>query len=231
MRRLFMVSAMCAVLVLGLMPGAALAAASYPTSASGTTNCTGSGSVVLQAGVGRPEGLRVSNHPVGTPVGGWSRTVAPFNANPVVYNTYFNMVSKNANAQWAMSTYVSPSEADVGLYYRGTACTQSAVSGTVIATKSGGAKTCPTGQTVLIVSSGFTPLGHFWTRVGSSTSYHAKQTGVAFLWFLFTDTGANKIGSWTIRAYAGRGTPETPLPEATVTCSAGESITGTVSWP
>jgi hypothetical protein len=228
MRRLATLALVAALAVPWVMPGTASANHSeYPTSKSGTSDCSGVGSIALETRYATGDGLRASTHPIGTPVGGWSRTKQPYGGTFPF--SFISLVSKNNVANWALTSYVT--DPSYGLNGPHAACTLKAVSGTVIATRSGPAKTCPTGQTVLIVSSGYTPQGHFWTRVGSSTMYRTKQTGTSLLWFFLTDTGSNRIGQWTIRAYAGSANPENPLPGASVTCSAAEGISGTVAYP
>jgi hypothetical protein len=217
-----------AVALVGALLGVVLVASPsyasvYPLSVGGTRNCTGAGSLVLRSNVSRTEGLRASTTPVGSPVGGWTRTMDYNLSSPDAAGSFtLAVTSPNANARWSLSVVRSGSV--FGLPDAEAQCTLGSISGTVIQTRSGGTKTCPSGQTVLVRSSSFKPVGHFWTKSGSSTQYHVRQPGGPALMFQTTDTGANSITGWWVRAYNDGLFSETIIVDVSVTCSAVEGI-------
>lgn len=216
----------CVLVVVGLSPAVA-AAAPFPRTKSGTLNCTGAGSLVLSSSITPFDGLKGTTTPVGSPVGGWGRTLGRGAFNPDADLTVA-LVSKNANANWTLGTVANP--ASLGLPNPHASCTLSSITGTVIKTVTGGGKTCPTGQTVVIQSSGYTNEGHLWKRSGTTSEFKVKHFGGPTLKFFTTDTGARVLTSFTVRAYAP-GNPENPIPSAFLECSADAGTSGTVSWP
>lgn len=224
-------SLVASALTIALVGSIPAAAAPYPTVRSGTKNCGANlGSIVLISSVEKYDGVRATTTPVGSPVGGWSRTLKPFLSAPDV-DYEIALVSKNANANWSMASVSSP--AALGLPNARAACTLQSVSGTVLKSVTPGSKTCPSGQTVIIRSSGYTPAGHFWKRSGATTTFGVRHSGGPGLVFYATDTGARSITAATVKSFElpGYGHPDNALPSATLTCSSSEETIGTVSWP
>jgi hypothetical protein len=206
-------------------PAMASASSTYPSVASGTKDCTNKGSIILRTDFIRFEGVRMSTAPVGSPVGGWVRTVRPL-LTDLESEVSWAAVSPAIRARWAMVTVRNASQSPRGLLGSTAVCTFDYVTGRVIASRTGGAKTCPSGQTVIITSAGFKPLAHLWTPGQTYDVLRVAHPGGPMLGFEFTDTGVQSIRSYRVNAYHvdHYSDGEKPLASVGLECSGQEKV-------
>lgn len=223
MRPKWVAFAMAATVSLGLtiVPAWEASASPFPSVVSGTTNCTGAGTLVLRTNFSRSDGLFADSYPAGSPVGGWSRTVKPVFSSPE-FNVDWDFVSPTVNARWDLSTVVDPP--GFGIAGPLGRCTHTALSGTALQTVSLGSKTCPAGQTVLIATGNYGEAGHSWKVSGSTSTNHAFHPGAPSLNIQITDTGAGSVNSVVVTGYAVPGYHYYGFTEHIFECSASEGV-------
>ncbi len=142
-RAAVIVASLAAVMV-GVAAAEEAAAAVYPLSRSGTKDCRNWGNVMVRAEFSRIEGARFATGPVGSPAS-WRRTAAGTGTD---LETIVSWATKppHTYARWSIATDRAYARAPIGLASGDASCTFDYVGGTVLERRTGGTKTCPSGQ-------------------------------------------------------------------------------------
>ncbi len=222
-RAAVIVASLAAVMV-GVAAAEEAAAAVYPLSRSGTKDCRNWGNVMVRAEFSRIEGARFATGPVGSPAS-WRRTAAGTGTD---LETIVSWATKSPHtyARWSIVTDRAYARAPIGLASGGASCTFDYVGGTVLESRTGGTKTCPSGQHVIIVADAFKPVSHFWTPAGQYDVLRVAHGGGGSLNTSFTDTGSRSISSWRVNAYHQAGYTDGGKRFETVflTCSGSQKV-------
>lgn len=175
--------------------------AAEPTAAisGGYKDCSGNGTVTINAEFNSHSGLDAwinSGGPTGTT---WSRHIKP--RESVGYSPYWAIVTPRASGSWGVAR---ASSAGSGVFKSSAQCNIKWLGpGTPKETETLGARSCASGEVVLIVSNGFGSQRFEWTPLGLTTKRRVFLTSTNFFIEHFKIyTYRRSISGATIRAYA-----------------------------
>jgi hypothetical protein len=164
---------------------------------TGTRDCTGKGTILIEARTSQAIGASVTARAVGSPGSGstWSRRLPP--KSGIIAPARWAFVSPVVNGSWGASPI------NDGAFSGHSQCTKGATTSLPHRTTiSLGSKTCPTGQHVMaradVAPAATGVLG--WTS-GSTTGHFVSASGQRIT-FNIVDTGRRSLSSASVKVYA-----------------------------
>lgn len=183
-------------------------AAAGSDSASGSKNCTGSGNIAVTAAFNDSSGIHVNVKQAGPPASArrWARTKDSYPPRSDVDDVTWTFVGSIKEGSWGASKITTQGPA---LIASAQCDRRSLPSESRVAHKRAAAKSCPSGQTVVISSDGYGAQWYSWKGTKKGAKVHhvrgfRQSTGYPFV-SGFVDTNLRRVAWRRVDVYSTGG--------------------------